>query len=178
LRGCNLVLTVEDLAARDVERVYELSQRTNQLNIAATRYERETVVAMAEQRDPGERALTLRCADRFGDYGLIGFVRVRPAEGRIVDFFMSCRVQRKRVEAAFFGWLAGELARAGAHWMTARYKTAARNAPAVEMFEDLGFTLARDADGGDLSRPVEPAFAGADIVTVVPSGPEAKAEAA
>lgn len=178
LRGCNLVLTVEDLAARDVERVYELSQRTNQLNIAATRYEREMVVAMAERRDPAERALTLRCADRFGDYGLIGFVRVRPAEGRIVDFFMSCRVQRKRVEAAFFGWLARELARAGARQVTARYKTAARNAPAVEMFEDLGFTLARDADGGDLSRPVEPAFAGADIVTVVAPGPEAKAEAA
>lgn len=166
LRGCNLVLTVERLSAGDVERVYELSQRTNQLNVAATRYERDLVQAMAEARDAGDMALTLRCADRFGDYGLIGFVRARPAEGRIIDYFMSCRVQRKRVEAAFFAWLAGEMARAGAAQMAARHIAAARNAPAVEMFEDLGFVLTRDAEGGWLRRDVSASFPGSDIVSV------------
>lgn len=178
LRGCNLVLTVERLAAPDVERVYELSQRTNQLNVAATRFERDQVAAMAAGADADELCLTLRCADRFGDYGLIGFMRARPSEGRIVDFFMSCRVQRKRVEAAFFAWLAGAMAQAGARQMTARYTTAARNAPAVEMFEDLGFTLTRDADGGWLTRSTDAPFAGSDIVTVSAPDRSTKAEAA
>jgi FkbH-like protein len=178
LRGCRLVLTVERLAAADVERVYELSQRTNQLNVAATRYERDEVAAMADGREAGDLCLTLRCADRFGDYGLIGFVRARPSEGRIVDFFMSCRVQRKRVEAAFFAWLAGEMIRAGARQITARHTAAARNAPAVEMFEDLGFTLTRDGDGGWLTRSTDAPFAGSDIVTVSAPAAPAKAEAA
>jgi HAD superfamily phosphatase (TIGR01681 family) len=36
LRGCDLALSVARLSAEDAERIYELSQRTNQLNIAAT----------------------------------------------------------------------------------------------------------------------------------------------
>jgi FkbH-like protein len=178
LRGCALVLTVEHLTDADAERVYELSQRTNQLNVAATRYEREQVIAMGEGRDPGEWCLTLRCADRFGDYGLIGFVRARPATGEIIDFFMSCRVQRKRVEAAFFAWLAAEMRRSGAMRLTARHVATARNAPAVELFEDLGFALTRDGDGGLLTRDAAAPFDGSDIVAVKAPGARVAAEAA
>jgi FkbH-like protein len=167
LRGCQMVLSLSPLTPDTAERVYELSQRTNQLNVAATRYTREEVARMLAGV-AGEEAWTMSCTDRFGAYGLIGFVRIAPAEGRILDFFMSCRVQRKRVEAALFHWLAARMADAGADTITAPYRKAARNGPALELFADLGFalTLAPDGQTGTLRRALEGAFEGADIVAV------------
>jgi len=166
LRGCDLVLSVARLSPEDAERVYELSQRTNQLNIAATRYSRDDVAAMLSDLT-GAEAWTLRCADRFGDYGLIGFAYGTPQTGHIRDFFMSCRVQRKRVEAAFFAWLASRSKAAGAQGITMSYQKAARNGPALEMLEGLGFALSMSSDHtGKLSRNLELPFEGQDIVRI------------
>lgn len=176
LRACDLRLSVELLCGTDVERVYELSQRTNQLNIAATRYTREDVIAIMSHNGGGE-GWTMRCTDRFGDYGLIGFALFVPESGEILDFFMSCRVQRKQVEAAFFAWMGERMAGAGAHSMTARWRKAARNGPAVEMFEGLGFSLEKeDDDKGRLHRTSLSDFNGGDIVKIiVPQSELAKA---
>jgi FkbH-like protein len=155
------------LSPEDGERVYELSQRTNQLNIAATRYSRDDVAAMLSD-STGAEAWTLRCADRFGDYGLIGFVYGTPQTGHIRDFFMSCRVQRKRVEAAFFAWLAAQYETAGAPELTISYQRAARNSPALDLFLGLGFTLdSTDNSHGQLRRTLPAGFEGSDIVRVV-----------
>lgn len=164
LRSCDLVLTLSPLATTDGERIYELSQRTNQLNIAATRYSREDVAAMLSDAN-GAEAWTLRCADRFGDYGLIGFAYGNPKTGHIHDFFMSCRVQRKRVEAAFFAWLAGRYEAAGAKALTISYQKATRNGPALDMFLGLGFTLdSLDESRGLLRCSLPAGFEGSDIV--------------
>lgn len=166
LRSCNLVLTLARLSPEDSERVYELSQRTNQLNIAATRYSRDDVAAMMSDPSGGE-AWTLRCADRFGDYGLIGFAYGNPKTGHIRDFFMSCRVQRKRVEAAFFAWLAARFAVAGAEALSISYQKAARNGPALDLFLGLGFTLdATDDSHGQLLKRLPADFEGSDIVRI------------
>jgi FkbH-like protein len=166
LRSCNLKLTLKRLDAGDAERVYELSQRTNQLNVAATRYSRDDVGALINSADV--EGWTMRCTDRFGDYGLIGFALFDPNTGNMADFFMSCRVQRKRVEAAFFAWMAIRMAASSAANITARWRKAARNGPAVEMFEALGFSLIKETENsGRLVRPVCGDFAGGDIVEII-----------
>ena len=165
LRDCALRLTLEPLGEVNLERVYELSQRTNQLNVAATRYSRDDLMALI--RDQTCEAFALRCADRFGDYGLIGFVSWRPGEGAVQDFFMSCRVQRKRVEAALFSWMAARARALGASHLSVRWRRAARNGLVVEMFKSLGFEHRKDdEDQGDLRRDTGPGFEGADIVAV------------
>ena len=167
LRSCELVLTLSPLSVEDTERVYELSQRTNQLNVAATRYSRDDVARMLAG-GTGSEAWTLRCTDRFGDYGLIGFAYGDPQTGHIQDFFMSCRVQRKRVEAAFFAWLAARCEAAGARELAISYHKAARNGPALELFQYLGFGLTlTDDTQGRLSRPLPASFDGHDIVKIV-----------
>ncbi len=172
LRSCDLVLTLAPMSPEDAERVYELSQRTNQLNIAATRYSRDDVANMLSDPQGGE-AWTLRCADRFGDYGLIGFAFGDPRAGQIQDFFMSCRVQRKRVEAAFFAWLAARYSAAGAQTLSISYQKAARNGPALDLFLGLGFTLeAADDNHGQLRKNLPANFEGSDIVRIHLPAPE------
>lgn len=164
LRQSDIRAEIRPLAAADAERVYELSQRTNQLNFRATKYGREAVQAMLTP-DPDQLRLTVRCADRFGDYGLIGFVVVDLRQGEVTDFFMSCRVQRKRVEHALFAWIAREVQARGRDQLGVRFKTGARNGAARAMLGELGFTEAASGDNWrrDLAQP----FEDADVVQVV-----------
>ena len=175
LRASGIRLQIASLAPADVERVYELSQRTNQLNFNGRKYTREAVEALLIGVD-GRRGYTLRCTDRFGDYGLIGFAEVALGAGLVQEFFMSCRIQRKRVEHAFFAWLSGEMASAGAPDMHIAYTKTGRNGAARDMLETLGFVPAGEAAW---ERSTALPFTEADIVALsAPRSPRPKKSAA
>ena len=159
LRASRLALDVRPLDAADVTRVHELSQRTNQLNFTGAKFTRPEVEAMAAH-DPRHARLTLRCADAWGDYGLIGFADLDLAAGELAGFFMSCRVQRKRVEHAAFAHLAGLLAARGHAAFAVRFRATERNGASVRLLEELGF--ARVGEGW--TRPLGETFAESDIV--------------
>jgi predicted enzyme involved in methoxymalonyl-ACP biosynthesis len=53
---------------------------------------------------------------------------------------MSCRVQRKRVEAAFFAWLTRRIA-ADRDVVEVAYRKTARNHASVRMLEELEFAF-------------------------------------
>jgi len=163
LRASGLKLAVEAIGPADVERVFELSQRTNQLNFNGRKYAREAVQALLTAQT-GEVGLTLRCSDRFGDYGLIGFVVADLCKGLVSDVFMSCRVQRKRVEQAFFAWLAEGMAERGAGTLRVAYAPTSRNGASREMLETLGFTPS--ADPALWERPSTAPIPESDIVVL------------
>jgi FkbH-like protein len=162
------MIEVDSLTPDNLERIYELTQRTNQLNFSGTRYERSELVAMMNV--PG-RAHVVRCSDRFGDYGIVGFVVADPHAAVIESFFMSCRVQRKHVEHALFGYLQNE-------WgyppvMRARFRQTEKNGASVRLLESLGFVHA----GDEFVRHGQSAFEDAAIVRLrtQPTGNKARA---
>jgi len=80
---------------------------------------------------------------------------------------MSCRVQRKRVEHAFFAWLGAMLKNNGAKYLRVKYRRTAKNQASVRLFEDLGFGLRLVADGeGVFERPLAAQWTDFDIVKV------------
>ncbi len=159
LRASDLTLDMRPLTPFDVTRVHELSQRTNQLNFTGAKFALSQVEAMAEP-DARRARLTLRCADRYGDYGLIGFAELDLDAGELAAFFMSCRVQRKRVEHAVFADLATRLRAAGCDQFRVRFHVTERNAASVRLLEDLGFERTPDGWTRDLGAP----FADSDVV--------------
>lgn len=166
LRDCNIRLTVYALSEQHAERAYELSQRTNQLNFSGTKYARSDIVSFL-QPDCRESVFLLRCADKFGDYGIIGMCVLDAERGHVLSFMMSCRVQRKRVEAAFFSWLARRIAADRAELVIAHRKTP-KNGASVRMLEELGFEFrpARDPEEGLYTRSAQKPFADDDVVLV------------
>jgi FkbH-like protein len=167
LRGAELIVSVAPLGPDDVERVFELSQRTNQLNFTGAKLTRDAVLAMLSP-DETRRRLTLRCADRFGDYGLIGFADLDLAAGELSAFFMSCRVQRKRVEHAAFTHFADLLRQAGHRAFRVSFRPTARNAAAARLLRELGFRQGDlDSEGSaPWERPQGRPFEDSDIVRV------------
>jgi FkbH-like protein len=169
LKGCAIALDARPLAAPDMERVYELSQRTNQLNFNGAKFSRAEVEALA-QPNPDRLALTLRCSDRFGDYGLIGFAVLDLKAGRLDNFFMSCRVQRKRVEHAAFALMAERLRARGFDTFRAAFRKTERNKASIDMLTDLGFTALGDVgQAAEWVRAAALPFADSDVVRLAPA---------
>jgi FkbH-like protein len=168
LRSCGIALTLRRLDARSLARMYELSQRTNQLNFSGLRYSQAELERLMAERP--EDAFVLSCADRFGDYGAIGFCVLSEGRPQVESFFMSCRVQRKRVENAFFQRLSEELAARGADRFEVRYKPTAKNGASAQMLTELGFLFEPSGEGGEglYVRPLSPAFEDHDVVELIP----------
>ncbi|MDP6408063.1 MAG: HAD-IIIC family phosphatase [Planctomycetota bacterium] len=145
LRSCGLVMEIEHLGAARLERVFELVQRTNQMNFSGRRYSRSQLAELAD--DPRRTCLVIRCEDRFGDYGVIGFAIFHEDEACLEDLMFSCRIQSKRVEHHFIAYLAQRAARSGAAALRARYRATERNAPSGKVFGDLGFEVLQTTDG-------------------------------
>lgn len=77
-----------------IDRIYELVQRTNQLNYTKLRSTREELTTLLE--DDGINAGYVTVKDAFGDYGIVGFFAVR--NNKCVHFLFSCRTIGQGVE--------------------------------------------------------------------------------
>ena len=168
LRGCFIRLQIDPLSPASQERAYELSQRTNQLNVSGTRYSRDDIAALMSG-EAGTDTFMLSCSDRFGDYGIIGMCVLDGRRARVQAFMMSCRVQRKRVEEAFFSWLVARLEARGEHdVIEVDYRKTERNGAIVKMLRELGFDLHMESpDSGLFTRRLDAPFVEDDVVEIV-----------
>jgi FkbH-like protein len=154
LAYCEIRLEIGGYHPGDFDRVAELVQRTNQLNFSGRKYDRSQLQQFLD--DPGVQKYSLHCSDRFGSYGLVGFALVRREgeEIQIQDFMLSCRVQGKMVEEAFFSHLASHHNPDSARWLRVKFKETSRNQPARQSLEAAQFERP-DGDQGFI-REVRP----------------------
>ena len=111
LRDCHLHLAMQPMTEANLERVHELTQRTNQMNFSGNRYSREQLHQLLA--DPDIDTYVLDCEDRFGAYGIIGFSTVRRQQNCMTDLMFSCRIQAKRVEHSVHNVYSSPLPRSG-----------------------------------------------------------------
>lgn len=140
LRSCGIILTMFDLrtaSEAEYQRCYELIQRTNQLTLAGRRYSEEEFRAIVSRN--GMRAFGIRCADKFGDYGIVGAVlySLDQREVRVEEFVMSCRVAKKRCEDATIDWIAAIARKQGALKLVADVIETGRNMALVQAFDGI-----------------------------------------
>ncbi len=99
LRGCDIRVTIEHDLEKHLGRVVELINRTNQLNFTKQRLPEDDAAARAEAlkqiRYFGHQGGLVRVADRYGDYGFVGFylktLDEQMSAGTLKHFCFSCR---------------------------------------------------------------------------------------
>lgn len=149
LRSLELRVRVRAAGPEDVARAAQLTQRTNQFNLATNRYQEDEIARFMES--DGDLVLLLEVSDRFGDYGKVG-VAIASREGgraRLRDFLMSCRVLGRRVETAF---LASALGHVFERWEVGEtlcsYVPTEKNGQTAEFFDRHGGVPAAPGEGG------------------------------
>ena len=75
LAGLDLTIEISPLVPRQIPRVAELTQRTNQFNCTTQRRSESEIQSLCQKEDA--ECLTVNLRDRFGDYGLVGVIIFR-----------------------------------------------------------------------------------------------------
>jgi len=146
-----------------LERIAQLTNKTNQFNLTTRRYTLADMEAIAAS--PEYITLYGRLADRFGDNGLVSVVAGRLHEGKvhIELWLMSCRVLKRNFEFAMRDALVERAVQRGARELVGYYYRTPKNDLVAEHYAKLGFELVSRADDGssstwrlDLARPCVP----------------------
>jgi len=139
LSSCRIRLDISPFEPCDEERVAELVQRTNQLNFSGHKHTRSELQDILS--NPLLEKFVLRSQDRYGSYGTVGFCIVGRAPSAILirDLMLSCRVQGKLLEKAFFHHLLENHRLGGPSSLWINFSKTGRNTPALRLLESLGF---------------------------------------
>ncbi len=152
LRGLQLQITIAPVQAAQLERVAQLTQRTNQFNVTTIR---RTVGELQQLCDHGKaECLVVQVRDRFGDYGLVGAVIYAKVPGALVvdSFMLSCRALGRKVEHRMLSELGALAKRADATHVDVPLTVTPKNKPARDFLESLGKQFQAVKDDGILFR--------------------------
>ncbi len=145
LKSCRIVVGLSPLDEGTLDRVYELAQRTNQMNFSGRRYPKPELAMLI--KSAAHETYVIRCQDRFGAYGIVGFAVVELAGPRLLDLMFSCRVQAKRVEHAFLAHLLRRHVVEQGRDFFANYRRTPKNSESGKVFEEVGFRPVGDDNG-------------------------------
>jgi FkbH-like protein len=121
----------------DLERAFQLAQKTNQFNFTTNRYSKNEIQDLMNSSTAD--VLTCRVEDRFGDYGTTVLLVILREDltWKIDNFIMSCRVLGKQVENAVLNWYLTN--RYNGENLEAYYKPTKKNKQLENKYEELGF---------------------------------------
>jgi len=132
-RKLELRLKLRNPTKKDMDRVVELINRTNQFNTTTAR----TSIAEMTRSDVTRHVLVAQAGDRFGDMGIVGVLVITDeARPEISHFVLSCRVFGFGIENAIVQSI---LAQFGDRCLRARLVATPVNGPCREVFADNGF---------------------------------------
>ena len=150
--GLQLEVTTFKPARNQLDRVSQLTLRTNQFNFTTVRrLENDIVRHLA---DEANHCLAVKVRDRFGDYGMVGllFYRVEPDRYTVDTFLLSCRVLGRGVEYQVLAQLGREAQENGRKWVELLFRPTNKNQPAKEFIESIGSDFVQKQDDGTLFR--------------------------
>jgi FkbH-like protein len=138
LESLQLVVEIRSAEERDLPRVAQLTQKTNQFNLSLVRR------SLTEIQDlhKSSSILVLNLKDRFGDYGLVG-VAILKQENRdlfLDTFLMSCRALGRGVEQSFLCTLFDFARQKDLKMIIAPYRSGSRNQQVKTFLLKMGFS--------------------------------------
>ena len=138
LRSLQLEVRIAPMSPKDLARVAQLTQRTNQMNFTTVRRSESDIQALLESGKA--ECLAVHVNDRFGSYGLAGAMIFRGGVDAISldTFLLSCRALGRGVEHRMLAALGQVAAQRGLAAVEARYVRSQRNRPALLFLESAG----------------------------------------
>jgi FkbH-like protein len=124
----------------DVERIAQLTQRSNQFNLRTIRYTNVEIESIMAK--PNFLTVSVEVADKFGNYGLIGVVIIEIIGSKaIIDtWIMSCRVLKRTVEHTVMNYVVESLLKLNIETLNGQYIPTEKNKLVLNLLRDLGMS--------------------------------------
>jgi FkbH-like protein len=140
LASLKMKMRIEIDSRKDIARLAQLTQKTNQFNMTTRRYSEQQILDFIESKKWTVSSFTL--SDIFGNSGIVGlalFHKLTDEEIDIDNFLMSCRVIGRSAESAFLYAMLNYFARMGITQVTATYSPTQKNSLVADFFNTHGF---------------------------------------
>ncbi|HLN03156.1 MAG TPA: HAD-IIIC family phosphatase [Bryobacteraceae bacterium] len=139
LDSLEMVAEIDHFKPWYLERIAQLTNKTNQFNLTTRRYTLAEMEAISS--DPRYIALYGKLSDRFGDNGLISIVLGRrELDALHMDLWlMSCRVLKRDMEVAMLDAVVERSLSAGIRRILGYYVPTPKNGMVADFYPKLGF---------------------------------------
>ena len=147
LRELQLEASAEAVTEKNLARVTQLVNKTNQFNVTTRRYTEAQMRAIKE--DPHGWASAFQMSDRMGSYGLIGVLCCRPVEPlrwEVDTWLMSCRTLGRQMEKFMFDRLIEAAVERRISRIVGVYRPTPKNALVKYLYDLMGFTRISEND--------------------------------
>lgn len=130
LKSLQMVVRIAVNDPTHVNRVFEMSHKTNQFNLALQRMSKTEVEHYMKSKE--YLIMTVQLSDILSDSGIIGtFVcRVKQEKAMLIEVLFSCRALGREIETISFTRLLHRLMRLGIKQLKIEVREGPRNAPA------------------------------------------------
>jgi len=145
LRSLEIRMIIERANEFNIQRIAQMTQKTNQFNLTTKRYTDSDIRRFMED---GWKIWCLSVADKFGDNGITGCIIV-DSTGFVIDtFLLSCRILGKGIEYAFIKNVLSQLALDGIKEVRATYRPTLKNSQVSDFYDKIGFVLLSEETDG------------------------------
>lgn len=141
LRSLAMQAVIEPFCEKNLERITQLTNKTNQFNLTTRRCTLAEIQKMASDKQC--ITLTGRLSDKFGDNGLVSVVAGH-IEGHTLHidlWLMSCRVLKRGLEYAMLSALCQQATAKGLDVLQGYFFPSGKNSMVEGLYRDLGFSL-------------------------------------
>ena len=141
---------INPITLDNIDRVVELTHRTNQFNLRTKRYSRQDYLDLVKTSDA--HCFTVNLSDRFGDYGLIAVIVLKLTDGQafIDQWLTSCRVVSRTLDEYIMNYVAKTLSKLNCSKVVGEYIITKKNGPVKNFYRQLGFDLLSKTETGSI----------------------------
>lgn len=139
LRSLEMVAVLTDFQPMYIQRIAQLTNKSNQFNLTTKRCSEEDIRKMQESEE--YICLCGRLKDKFGDNGIVSVVAGK-IEGEVLSiqlWLMSCRVLKRGMEDAMMNELVKQAKERGIKTIRGYYYPTAKNGMVKDFFVTEGF---------------------------------------
>lgn len=141
IKSLNIKLTLHINPADLVQRIAQMSQKTNQFNMTTKRYTENDIEQFMRSDDA--MLFAIEYEDNFGKEGIIGMSVIRTEKDRacIDSFLMSCRVIGRNVEYVFLYKILEVLGKNDIRKIEAEFIPTKKNVVAKHFYRNAGLNM-------------------------------------
>jgi len=131
---------------KEIPRVSQLTQKTNQFNLTTYRYTEGDIQNFIES--PQSEVYYLRLGDRISDLGIVGvsILKFEDNLAEIDSFLFSCRALGRGAEDALLVFVTKRVFEEGKNLLTGKYLQTPKNSQVVNFYKKHGFQITNEND--------------------------------
>lgn len=147
LKNLKMKASVSEISEKNIDRVVELTNRTNQFNLRTKRYSRLEYLRFV--KSPDYKCFAVNLADRFGDYGLISVVILKIGSGKVFidQWLTSCRVVSRTLDEFIMNYIVRSSVELDNSQIVGEYIPTKKNLPVQNFYKNLGFSFLSETEG-------------------------------